>query len=111
MKSQTEQSAKMMKKVKISNKAQEANYLVAELIAKKRKPHTLAEELLSPACSEIVRLFFGEEAAKEVSKIPLSDNTIIADVLLTCLLTLKSKCAKRYKIYPCSRYKCMSRLT
>jgi len=73
----------MTKKVKISDKAQEASYIVAELITKRMKPHTLTEEVVAPACCEIVRLFCGEEAAKEVSRIPLSDNTMsrrIADM-------------------------------
>lgn len=64
------------KKVKVAEKAQEASYLVAELIAKNMKPHTIAESLILPSCCAIVRTMFGAEAEKEVKKIPLSDNTI-----------------------------------
>lgn len=61
------------KKVKVAEKAQKASYLVAELIAKNMKPHTIAESLILPSCCAIVRIMFGAEAEKEVKKIPLSD--------------------------------------
>ena len=40
------------------------------------KSHTIAETVILPACREIVRIMFGEDAVSEVNKIPLSDNTI-----------------------------------
>lgn len=43
--SQEKQSATFTKMVKISDKAQEARYLVAEIIAKNMKPHTEAEKV------------------------------------------------------------------
>ncbi len=64
------------KKVTISDKAHEASYLVAELAAKKMKSHTIAESLIMPACKIIVRTMLGEEAESELSKVPVSDNTI-----------------------------------
>ena len=64
------------RKVTISDKAQEASYLVAELVAKKMKSHTIAESFIMPACKIIVRTMLGEEAECEVSKVPVSDNTI-----------------------------------
>ncbi|XP_025417424.1 zinc finger BED domain-containing protein 5-like [Sipha flava] len=76
LKSETRQSEKMTKIVTISDKTQEASYLVAEFVAKQMKPHTIAEKLILPACREIVKVIFGEEAEKEVLKIPISDNTI-----------------------------------
>lgn len=76
LKSETQQSAKMTKIVTISDKTQEASYLVAELVAKQMKPHTIAEKLILPACCEIVKVLFGEEAEKEVLKIPVSNNTV-----------------------------------
>lgn len=76
LKSQTQQSKNMTKIVKISDKSQEASYIVAELVAKTQKPHTLGEQLILPACREIVKIFFGVEAEQEISKIPLSDITI-----------------------------------
>lgn len=60
----------------VSEKAQEASYTVAELVAQKMKSHTKAESIILPACCEIVKIMFGEECEKEVRKIPLSNNTI-----------------------------------
>lgn len=76
LKSQAQQSTSLTKTMTISDKCQEASYHVAELIAKKMKPHTIAENLVLPACRQIVKTLFGVEAEKEVLKIPLSDNTI-----------------------------------
>ncbi|XP_068232182.1 SCAN domain-containing protein 3-like [Palaemon carinicauda] len=73
---QKQQSAMLSKKVKVADKAQEASYLVAELVVKSMKPHTIAETLILPACSAIVKTMFGSEAEKEVRKIPVSDSTI-----------------------------------
>ena len=71
-----QQKCSFEKKVKVAEKAQKASYLVAELIAKTMKPHTIAESLILPSCCAIVKTMFGAEAEKEVRKIPLSDNTI-----------------------------------
>ncbi|XP_068219693.1 zinc finger BED domain-containing protein 5-like [Palaemon carinicauda] len=73
---QKQQSAMLSKKVKVADKAQEVSYFVAELVVKSMKPHTIAETLILPACSAIVKTMFGSEAEKEVRKIPVSDNTI-----------------------------------
>ncbi|XP_025407112.1 protein FAM200A-like [Sipha flava] len=40
------------------------------------KPHTIGEQIILPACREIVKIFFVIEAEQEILKIPLSDNTI-----------------------------------
>jgi hypothetical protein len=50
------------KRVKVSDKAQEV------LIAKTIKPHTIAETVILPACSSIVKIMFGNEAELEVKK-------------------------------------------
>jgi hypothetical protein len=55
------------KKITISEKAQEASYLVAELIAQKMESHTITESLVIPACKII---------ESEIDKIPVSANTI-----------------------------------
>lgn len=73
---QDKQATHFQKTVTISHKAQLASYKVAELIALKQKPHTVAESLILPACLEIVKIMFGPEAQKEISKIPLSNDTI-----------------------------------
>jgi hypothetical protein len=64
------------KKVTIREKAQEASYLVAELIAQKMKSHIIAESLIMPACKIIVRKMTGKEAESEIGKVPVSDNTV-----------------------------------
>jgi len=72
--SQNKQSKNMTTIVKISDKSREASYVVAELVAKTMKPHTIGEQLILPACREIIKYFL--EAEQEILKIPLSDNTI-----------------------------------
>ncbi len=74
--SQEKQRKFFKKKATISDKAQEASYLVAEVVAKKMKSHTFAESLIMPACKIIVRTMLGEEAESELSKVPVSDITI-----------------------------------
>lgn len=76
LKSQNNQSRVFEKTVTVSDKAQEASYLVAELVAKNMKSHTIAETLIMPACKIIVRTMLGKEAENVVDKIPISDNTI-----------------------------------
>lgn len=62
--------------VKISDECQEVSYVIAELVAKQMKPHTVAEQLILPACQKIVKILFGEEEEKKVLKIPIFDNTM-----------------------------------
>ena len=62
--------------MKTSEKAQEANYLVAQIIAKNKEPHTTAETTVLQSCCAIVQTMFGPELEKEVKKIPLADNSI-----------------------------------
>jgi hypothetical protein len=64
------------KKVTVSKKAQEASYLVAELISQKMRSHTMAESLIMPACKIIVRTMIGKEAESEIDKVPVSLNTV-----------------------------------
>ena len=45
-------------------------------VAKEKKPHTIAEKLILPCCKDIVRSMFGEESAKQLNAIPLSDNSV-----------------------------------
>jgi zinc finger BED domain-containing protein 5/7/8/9 len=51
--SQNKQSKNMTIIVKISDKSQEASYVVAELVAKTMKPHTIGEQLILPACVKL----------------------------------------------------------
>ena len=70
------QASKFQKNFQVTDKTQVASYLVAELVAKQMKAHTIAESLILPACQAIVKTVFGVEAEKEINIIPLSDNTI-----------------------------------
>jgi hypothetical protein len=53
---------KVIQKVTVSEKGQEASYLVAELIAQKRKSHTVGENLIMPTCKIIVGKMLGYDA-------------------------------------------------
>ena len=55
----------------VSEKALEASYHVEKLIARQRKPHTIGESLIKPACLVIVRLMLGPKEVKEVRKVPV----------------------------------------
>ena len=85
------------KKFKLSDKAQEASYAVSEIVASKMKSRTIAESVILSTFQKIVRIMFGEEAVSELSKIPLSDNTIsrrIHDMSENIECNIKSKILK-----------------
>lgn len=65
-----------MSTVSVSENAQEASYLVAELIAQKRKSHTVGENLIMPACQILVGKMLGQNAVRAIENVPLSDNTL-----------------------------------
>ena len=60
----------------ISEKGQIASYEISELIAQNVKAHTLGESFILPGCKKIVKRMLGNEAAKEISKVPLSNDTV-----------------------------------
>lgn len=66
----------MKSAVTVSEKALEASYHVAKLIARQKKPHTIGETLIKPACMEIVRLMLGPNEVNEVNKVSLSADTV-----------------------------------
>ncbi|XP_054469041.1 protein FAM200B-like [Anoplopoma fimbria] len=53
-----------------------ASYHVAHRIAKAKKPHTIAEELILPAAMDMVREVLGQSAADRLKTIPLSNDTV-----------------------------------
>ncbi|GFT70760.1 zinc finger BED domain-containing protein 5 [Nephila pilipes] len=74
---QNKKQKKFMKSaVIVSEKALEASYHIAKLIARQKKPHTVGETLIKPACMEIVRLMLGPNKVKEVNKVSLSADTV-----------------------------------
>ncbi|KAM9320399.1 zinc finger BED domain-containing protein 5-like [Gastrophryne carolinensis] len=76
LRTNNEKGATLRKSTKVNERALKASYLVAELIAKSKKSHTIAETLILPACKAIVNEMLSPESAKEIAKVPLSDNTI-----------------------------------
>ena len=77
LRDQTEKRATFMRKItKVNERALKASCHVAELVAKSKKSHTVAEQLILPACKTIVTEMLGPEAAKEIAKVPLSNNAI-----------------------------------
>ena len=57
-------------------KAQLASFKVAYRIAKCKKPHTIAEELVLPAALDLVSTLIGESVAQKLKVVPVSNNTI-----------------------------------
>lgn len=70
------QSTSLFSRASIPSKALLASFKVAHRIAKCKKPHTIAEELILPAAIDIVSVMIGDSAAKEIKNVPLSNNTI-----------------------------------
>uniref|UniRef100_A0A8C4XEM1 HAT C-terminal dimerisation domain-containing protein n=1 Tax=Erpetoichthys calabaricus TaxID=27687 RepID=A0A8C4XEM1_ERPCA len=66
----------MKSAVTVSEKALEVSYHVAKLIARQKRPHTIGETLIKPACMEIVRLMLGPNEVTEVNKVSLSADTV-----------------------------------
>ena len=66
----------MTKASTISDKAQEASYVVAQMVAKTKSPHTIAENLVKPAVVEFAKIMFGSKVVNEIKAIPMSDNTV-----------------------------------
>jgi hypothetical protein len=62
LKSKNKQIKAFVSKVTVNVKAQEASYLVAELIAQKRESQTVGENLIMPACKIIVGKMLGQDA-------------------------------------------------
>lgn len=84
----------MSSSFKTSDKAQKASYVIANMLVKAKKPHSLAETLILPVCKEVVKIMISQEAAKDIEKIPASAETIsrrINDISNDIKLTLIEK--------------------
>lgn len=53
-----------------------ASYHIAHRIAKAKKPHTIAKELILPAAMDMVREVLDQLAVDKLKTIPLSNDTI-----------------------------------
>ena len=53
-----------------------ASYEIALLVAKNKKPHTIAEELIMPAAKVLVKHVIGDEAVSKLNSVSVSNNTI-----------------------------------
>jgi len=81
LKAMREQNTTFAKHAKIPSKALLASYKVAYQVAKCKKPHTIAEQLILPAAMDMVSIMLWEAAAKQLMNIPLSDTTISRRIL------------------------------
>ncbi|XP_075048007.1 zinc finger BED domain-containing protein 5-like [Mixophyes fleayi] len=71
-----DQKGTFFKQASIPTNALIASYKVAYRVAKCKKPHTIADELILPAAVDMVTIMVGESAGKLLSKVPLSNNTM-----------------------------------
>ena len=53
-----------------------ASYEIALIVAKNKKPHTIAEELIMPAVKVLVKHVISNEAVSNLNSVLLSNNTI-----------------------------------
>ncbi|KAI0985036.1 hypothetical protein GJ496_009701 [Pomphorhynchus laevis] len=64
------------KYVTLNDKYLLASYEVSYLMAKTKKPFTIGEQLLLPAAIRMSEIVHGKQYAAEISKIPLSNDTV-----------------------------------
>lgn len=72
----TRQSATFVRQATVPERALRASFWVSFHIARAKKPHTIGEDLILPATKDIVKELLGEDAAKQIDAVPLSDNTV-----------------------------------
>ena len=71
------------------------SYEVSELIAQNMKAHTLGELLILLVCKKIVKRTLGNQAAKEISKVPLSNGTTYRRILEMSTNIEKTVCSNK----------------
>ncbi|XP_033935880.1 zinc finger BED domain-containing protein 5-like [Pseudochaenichthys georgianus] len=80
-----------------AQKATEASFECALLIAKAKKPHNIGEQLIKPACIKMVEKLCGPQVAEKLKTVPLSNNTVkdrIDKMASNCELQLLEKLGK-----------------
>uniref|UniRef100_A0A671LBP3 DUF4371 domain-containing protein n=1 Tax=Sinocyclocheilus anshuiensis TaxID=1608454 RepID=A0A671LBP3_9TELE len=70
------QTRNMVKATSASAKAHKAMYAVCLLLAKAKKPFSLAEELIIPAAAVLAETMVGKTAADKIKTVPLSIDTV-----------------------------------
>lgn len=65
----------MMKATCVSSKTLEESYAILLLVAKSKKPHSRAEDLILPAAKTMAEIIIDKKAAGALMRIPLSSNT------------------------------------
>ncbi|KAF2347537.1 Ribonuclease H-like domain [Trinorchestia longiramus] len=83
--------------------AVEASYFVAHEVAEQQKCHTIAENLIMPCAYEMVSKVCGEDQAKKLSVISLSNNTIhrriddmVSDILPQVITEIKESSYSKF---------------
>jgi len=74
--SNVKQFKQLEKLTRISDKAEIVSYKVTELVVKIMQPQFIVNNLILPACKEILKSLLGDNAGKAVSRVPLSNNTV-----------------------------------
>ena len=62
--------------------AVKATFVVSLRIAKAKKPHTIAEQLILPCAKDINRILIGKEAESKLNVLSVSDNTVQRSISL-----------------------------
>jgi hypothetical protein len=68
--------SQFQKVLTVSSKCLKATYALSLLVAKRKTPHNIAEELIIPCTVEIASILFDEKTASVKRAIPSSDNTV-----------------------------------
>ncbi|XP_064096491.1 zinc finger BED domain-containing protein 5-like [Macrobrachium nipponense] len=97
---QTKQAFAFKSRVTLPEKAQIASYQVSEMIVVKMKSHILLLNLLFlPACRNMMKTMLGEDAEKQLSKIPLSNDTVHGRILEISTDIEENVCRKKLPAY------------
>ena len=71
-----QQSSRFMNATSVNQRALLASYKVAYQIALRKKPHTIAEELILPAALDMVSIMLDDASAAKLKTVPLSNDTV-----------------------------------